>query len=602
VKKNNLLSMLAMALCALFVVISCGGDSPAGKDTIVITYNANSWTGSGVPVTPGSCANGAEIGVAAIPTLTDTDTQEFLGWSLTANGEIIDAAYKPSGNITLYVKWKTKTITSDYVTMSYNANGIIGLDMPAPVQVEKGKPVPSAKLPALNGGNIKTFHGWSASASGGVVTNNPQGDFTVYASADLEFTEKLTLANGQFALYRFALSDEYSFNDFTKITVDYLVEDEDQIKNKNVGMILHGVYNGLMLEQVKNNDQVVGIRFPLTNDTDNASILNYLYSSVKLIDQGFSAGKWNTVEYKLSGNRHGSFNSALYLPVNNDLYIYFGLGITASAGDSAFTSYIKNIRLSNDAGDKTAVSAGSGFSVPTFAASGAQWGSNSRETAAGTADSSSKTTLPYMAERHILANGQFAIYMFDIPAGSKLGDYTKITADFMIENPIVDGETDDVLEKIDGRMRLMGAYTQDKLLPVEVSGTTVGYRVNMPSSATNDPSILNNFEPSARLVKLGFNSGSWKGFEFPFRGNRPAYYDSATYFPADTSGTLYFGLGVTTINDRNTYTSYIRNIRMTNNDGSKVLSPSPVEYDKPAFFASAETWDMNSRKEVYLEK
>jgi hypothetical protein len=491
----------------------------------------------------------------------------------------------------------------EYVTMSYNANGIIGLDMPAPVQVEKGKPVPSAKLPALSGGNIMTFHGWSSSASGGAITNNPQRDFTVYAYVDLEFTEKLILGNGQFALYRFALPDEYSFNDFTKITVDYLVEDEDQIKNKNVGMILHGVFNGLMLEQVTNNGQVTGIRFSLTNDTDNASILNNLYSSVKLVDQGFSAGKWKTVEYKLNGNRHGSFDNK-YLPKTDDLteYIYFGLGITASAGDGAYTSYIKNIRLSNEAGDKTAKSAGSGFSVPAFASSDTQWASNSRETAAGIADTSSGTTMPYLAERHKLANGQFAIYKFDIPAGSKLGDYTKITADFMIENPIIDGETYDVLEIVDGRMRLMGAYTQDKLLPVEVSGTTVGYRVNMPSSATNDPSILNNFEPSARLVKLGFNSGSWKGFEFPFTGNRPAYYDSATYFPSDATGTIYFGLGVTTINDRNTYTSYIRNIRMTNNDGSKVLSPFPVEYDKPAFFAAESTWGMNSRKEVYLEK
>jgi hypothetical protein len=601
VKKFIFLSLFAMALCILFVVISCGGNT-SGNATIVITYNANGWTGSDVPTTPGSCASGAEIGAAALPALTNTDTQEFLGWSLTADGEIINAKYKPLGDITLYVKWKTKTTNSEYVTMSYDANGIIGLDMPAPVLVEKGKPVPSAKLPVLSGGNIMTFHGWSSSASGGALSNNPQGDFTVYASAELEFTEKLILGNGQFALYRFALPDEYSFNDFTKITVDYLVEDEDQIKNKNVGMILHGVYNGLMLEQVKNNDQVVGIQFPLTNDTNNASIINNLNGSIKLIDQGFSSGKWKTVEYKLSGSRHVSFNNSSYLPVNNDLYIYFGLGITASVGDSAFTSYITNIKLSNDAGNQTIASTGSGFSVAALAASSTQWETNLRKTVSGTADDTSGITLPYLAERHILSNGQFALYKFDIPAGSKLGDYTKITVDYMIENPVIDGEIFDVLEIRDGRMRLMGAYTEDMLFPVEVSGRTVGYRVNMPSSAVNDPSILNNLVASARLVKVGFFSGQWKEFEFPFTGNRPAYYDPGTYFPEDASGTLYFGLGITTITNQFTYTSHIRNIRMTNNDGSKVLSPSPVEYDKPAFFASAETWSMNSRKEVYLEK
>jgi len=601
-KKNYFLSLFAMALCVPFALISCG-DSPSGSTNIVITYNANGWTGTDVPATSASCASGAEIGAAAIPTLTDTATQEFLGWSLSADGEIIDAAYKPSDNITLYVKWKTKT---EYVTMSYNANGILGLDMPEPVQVEKGKPIPPAKLPILSGGNILIFHGWSASASGGTVTNNPQGDFTVYAYADFEFTEKLTLGNGQFALYRFDIPEDQSFDNYTKVIVDYMVKDEEQINSKNVGMILHGVYNGLMFEQVKKSDQVVGIQFPLTGDTNESSIINNLYSSVKLVDQDFSVGKWKTVEYKLSGSRHSSFDNK-YLPKKDDLtkYIYFGLGITASAGDDAFTAYIKNIRLSNDAGDKTTTSAGSGFSVLAFAASDTQWEPNSREIIAGTADTSSKTTLPYLVEKHILGNGQFALYKFDIPDGTKLSDYTKITADFMIENPIIDGEIFDVLEIIDGRMRLMGVYTQDMLTPMVISGETVGYKFNMPSSsAIKDLSILNDYVASARLVKkpTEFLSGAWKEFEFVFTGRRIDDYDSATYFPEDACGTVYFGLGVTTINSISTYPSHIKNIKMTNNDGTKTLSPSPVDYDKPLFYANESWWSMNSRKEIYLER
>ena len=599
-KKINFLPLIAMTLWVLFTVISCG-DSPVEKTVIVITYNANGWTGAGVPATPGSCASGTEIGAAAIPTLTDTATQEFLGWSLTANGEVIDAAYKPTGNITLYVKWTAKTIAVEYVTMSYDANGILGVDMPEPEQVEKGKPVPVSKLPALSGGNIMSFHGWSSSASGGAVSNNPQSNFTVYAYADLEFTEKLILGNNQFALYRFDIPEGSSFNDYTKIIADYMVEDDNQIKNKNVGMLLHGVYNGLMFEQVKNNGQVTGIRFPLTNDTNNASTINNQYGSVKLVDRGFSAGKWKTVEYTLSGNRHGSFDNK-YLPKTDDLtkYIYFGLGITAD--DGAFTFYIKNIRLSNNAGNKTTASAGSGFSAPAFAAADTQWDTNSRKTVSGIADASSGVTLPYLVERHILGNGQFALYKFDIPAGSKLSDYTKITVDFMIENPIIDGEIFDVLEIVDGRMRLMGAFNEDMLLPVKVSDEIVGYRVNMPSSAFNDTAILNNYVTSQRLVKVRFFSGQWKDFGFSFTNNRPTYYDSSTYFPEDATGTIYFGLGVTTINTISTYTSHIRNIKMTNNDGTKTLSPSPVDYVTPAFYASAETWNMNSRKEIYLER
>jgi hypothetical protein len=602
--KKNFVPMLAMVF-VLFAVTSCD-DSPAGNN-IVITYNANGWTGPGVPSAPGSCASGAQIGAAVLPPLADTESQEFLGWSLTSAGEIIDAAYKPSGDITLYVKWTLKTATPEYVTMSYNANGILGLVMPDPVQVEKGKAIPAAQLPTLSGGNIATFYGWSPSASGGSLSNNPRRDFTVYANADLEFTEKLVQANGQFALYRFEIPQGSSFDDYAKIIVEYLVEDQEDINNRNVAMILHGIYNGLMLEQIEKNDQVVGIRFPLNNDTNEASIINNLYSSVKLIDQGFSANTWKTVEYNLSGNRHNSFNnnaSFNFLPGGGGLtkYIYVGLGITASSDSGTFTSYIKNIRLSNNAGDKTVVSTGSGFSVPAFAAADNQWEPNSRETAAGTADAASGTTLPYLAERHILGNGQFALYKFDIPDGTTLGDYTKIIADYMIENPIINGEIYDLLEIVDGRMRLMGAYTPDKLLPVVVSGETAGYRINMPPSTSNDPSILNNLVASSRLVKVGFSSGEWKEFEYPFMGNRPAYYDSAVYFPSGTAGTIYFALGITTITNQVSYTSYIRNIRMTNNDGTRELSPSPVDYELPAFFAAADTWNMNSRTEVYLEK
>jgi hypothetical protein len=603
--KRNFQAALTAAFCVLSALISCG-DSPVNNTggNIVITYNANGWTGAGVPSAPGSCAQGAQIGAAAIPDLADTDTQEFLGWSLTSDGETIDASYKPAGGITLYVKWTPKTIAPEYVTMTYNANNILGLDMPEPAQVEKGKAIPAAKLPVLSGGNIAVFHGWSPSASGGSLPANPQRDFTVYANAELEFTEKLVQGNGQFALYRFALPEGSAFDDYTKIIVDYLVPDEDQINNKNAAMVLHGVYNGLMLEHVKNNDQVTGIRFHLTDETNEASIINNRYSSVELVDHGFLAGEWKTVEYALSGSRHGSFNNSTFLPNEDGLtrYIYFGLGITTAAGGGAYTSYIKNIRLSDNAGDKTAVSTGSGFRAPAFAASDNQWGLNPRETAAGTADASSGITLPYPAERHILANSQFALYRFDIPDGTTLGDYTRITADYMIENPVIDGEIYDVLEITDGRIRLMGAYTPDRLLPVEVSGILAGYRINMPPGAANDPSILNDLVPSSRLVKVGFFSGEWKEFEFPFTGNRPVYYDPAAYFPADASGTIYFGLGITTLTNRVTYTSHIRNIIMTNDDGAKKLSPSPVDYALPSFYAAADTWDLNSRKEVYLEK
>jgi hypothetical protein len=318
---------------------------------------------------------------------------------------------------------------------------------------------------------------------------------------------------------------------------------------------------------------------------------------------GFNVGKWKTVEYALSGSRHGSFNANQYIPKQDapTRYAYFGLGI-AAAGNGAYVSYVKNVRLANNSDDKTILSSGAGFSVPAFAASDSQWGQSSRETAAGTADVSSGVTLPYLVERHVLGNGQFALYRFDIPTGSILGDYSKITADYMIENPVIDGEIYDVLEIVDGRMRLMGAYTGNMLIPVTVSGATAGYRVNMPPVSVDDPSILNNLVPSSRMVKEGFVSGKWKEIEYAFTGKRPNYYDASTYFPANATGTVYFGLGVTTLTNRTPYTSHIRNIKMTDNTGSKQLLPSPVDYNQPAFYASAETWSMNSRKEAYLEK
>jgi uncharacterized repeat protein (TIGR02543 family) len=168
-KNIKLFGIIVMAVCVTFAMISCDTGTSPKKDKeekpvapgqpVTIRYDANGWTGSNIPE-PKTGKSGEVIGAEAIPILTDTETQKFLGWSLAKDGDVITANYELDRNITLYVRWQQKAAQGEPVTITYNANGWTG-DIPGPRTVQSGA-ITNDNLPVLPNTETQIFYGWSA--------------------------------------------------------------------------------------------------------------------------------------------------------------------------------------------------------------------------------------------------------------------------------------------------------------------------------------------------------------------------------------------------------------------------------------------------------
>jgi len=194
---------IAMAVCVIFAMVSCGGGSGSSGSTNVYTvsYNANGWTGGGLPPNT-TVPKGDRIGADAIPALDETSTQKWLGWSLTAGqtGERVRADYVPTGNIILYVLWQELVEEGGEVTITYDANGWTGTGVPQPTTGVSGEAIGEENLPVLTDTETQVFLGWSlTSGKGGnkvSATTRLAGHTTlyvlwvepVYLSFDYNFT------------------------------------------------------------------------------------------------------------------------------------------------------------------------------------------------------------------------------------------------------------------------------------------------------------------------------------------------------------------------------------------------------------------------------
>ena len=134
-----------------------------------MTYDANGGTGTMAAVTVVS-------GNYTLPAngFTAPDGKQFKGWSLAANGNIIDMGIiNVAVDITLYAIWEN--IPAVTYTISFNANG--GTGTMAPVQYAGTYTLPQqSTFTAPNG---KQFKGWALSANGSKINGT-----TTVISAD----------------------------------------------------------------------------------------------------------------------------------------------------------------------------------------------------------------------------------------------------------------------------------------------------------------------------------------------------------------------------------------------------------------------------------
>ena len=181
-----------------------------------------------------------------------------------------------------------------------------------------------------------------------------------------EGTERLTLANGALAIYRFDLPAGTTWGNYNKLTAEYFVDEVNITKSlrsnaiRVLGNYKESVFDPGKLECIVN-----------LGDDDlfaKSIIVNWVTSWAGM---NAVANEWFTIEYNLNGSvAHGQFNRANIPAANATGPFFFGLGISAQDDGrrNAITQLVRNITLHHATNPAlNVVSTGSGFEVPTFA-------------------------------------------------------------------------------------------------------------------------------------------------------------------------------------------------------------------------------------------
>lgn len=171
-----------------------------------------------------------------------------------------------------------------------------------------------------------------------------------------------------------------------------------------------------------------------------------------------------------------------------------------------------------------------------------------------------------------LVNGGVVAYEFVLPEGDTWGDYTKITADYLVDA--------DNFSKSYNSYRIYGPYPRE--LFAEQSNH---YLVNFNDN-TNAPYIFHQ-DSNNTPASFGGTEGAWFTVTVEFDSTNPNA--SFSHAPSATdTGPFYFGLGMKPQNGDNTgVTFYVKNVTLSNADGSKKVVSTGSGFDLPAFIGYA---------------
>ncbi|MDR2534869.1 MAG: hypothetical protein LBD29_02400 [Treponema sp.] len=179
-------------------------------------------------------------------------------------------------------------------------------------------------------------------------------------------------------------------------------------------------------------------------------------------------------------------------------------------------------------------------------------------------------------EKITAVNGAFAVYKFTLPQGETFGSYTKITAQFLVDRENY---------KLIARARLLGNYTQE-----DFSETPTHRLIDYSSGETdkNGPYIASNLYGSDTpfdIVSSEAGPNAWFALEFPLTGKRHNAYKEEHFPDPGAAGDFYFCLGLSKAGVDGKITYYVKEVTLSNDDGSKTVVSKGSGFDKPAFAA-----------------
>ncbi|MDR1869913.1 MAG: hypothetical protein LBQ82_08010 [Treponema sp.] len=180
-----------------------------------------------------------------------------------------------------------------------------------------------------------------------------------------EGTERLSLLNGAYGIFRFDLPAGAKWSDYGKLTAEYLV-DEEHIKRPQ-----RNKENVRLMGNYKEENFTVSGKQRIANLQDFNGPYIIDNTPRTFASMGAVADEWFTVEYDISGSKaHAQFNKA-NLPSPNDTGPFFlGIGIPGEDGSlrrAAIVQLVRNVTLHHRSNPAlNVVSKGSGFEEPTL--------------------------------------------------------------------------------------------------------------------------------------------------------------------------------------------------------------------------------------------
>jgi uncharacterized repeat protein (TIGR02543 family) len=175
-------------------------------------------------------------------------------------------------------------------------------------------------------------------------------------------------------------------------------------------------------------------------------------------------------------------------------------------------------------------------------------------------------------DRITARNAGNPVFKFTVPEGDAFGNYTKITAKFLVNDENKSTATPVI--------RLYGSY-----LATDFTDTGARYWKGPPGSYLQ---FNNQFSPAGNIIPIKYQ---WYTLEIPFDSTKFHEADFNARFPgAAATGDFYFALGLSLGGGTASavpVTSYMTDVTLSNADGSKKIVSPGGGFSKPAMIGNA---------------
>ena len=171
--KNKRFLMPIMAMLIVFTMLGCEEDK--GPDNIgynpvdrTVTFFGHNDSKAVLTIKEGTALGAQRLAeVRALEVRADYD---FKGWAETNGGDAVtvDASFIYA-SLEYFSKWAAKEAAGTNIIITYNTNGVAGVQQPSSFTVKSQEEITGAALPVIEDTDTFTFLGWSETRDGAVI-------------------------------------------------------------------------------------------------------------------------------------------------------------------------------------------------------------------------------------------------------------------------------------------------------------------------------------------------------------------------------------------------------------------------------------------------